>query len=241
MEQYFKTMLHPGNLGLDPASVQGTGLHLDTRPKFYRAIMRRLGVDMTHKINFKEFAKILKPSQPSNVLRAFGQNLDQNKVQSIYNMERELAKSIRDAEKGFYPLGPLLTFKHTKVRVKGDSNAMQSAENNPSSGDLRAPGIQSAPRSHQPAAASHNASFLQLTSEQDPYGAVSRRRQITVSRLVTPKENPASQRTHTLKGETSRPEFPDQQAETLTKKVEYDPKVSATYNLHPIFSEPHPY
>lgn len=148
MEQYFKTMLHPGNLGLDPNSLQGTGLHLDTRPKFYRAIMRRLGVDMTHKINFKEFARILKPSQPSNVLRAFGQNLDQNKVSSIYNMERELAKSIRDAEKGFYPLGPLLTFKHTKVRVKGgQSNAKLSAENNPI-GDLRAGGLQSGARSH---------------------------------------------------------------------------------------------
>jgi hypothetical protein len=80
MEQYFKTMLRPSNLGLDPSSLQGTGLHLDTRPKFYRAIMRRLGVDMTHKINFQEFAKILKPSQPSNVLRAFGQKLNQDKV-----------------------------------------------------------------------------------------------------------------------------------------------------------------
>jgi hypothetical protein len=33
-------------------------------------------------------------------------------------MQSELAKSIRDAERGFYPLGPLLSFKHTNIRKK---------------------------------------------------------------------------------------------------------------------------
>jgi hypothetical protein len=126
-------------------------------------------------------------------------------------MEKELSKSIRDAEKGFHPLGPLLTFKHTKVGSKGigskgNSNAKKGSENQPSS-DLRASGMQSGARSHQPAIPSHNGSFLQLTSDQDPYGAASKRRQITVSRLCTPKDNYASQRTQTLKGETSRPEY----------------------------------
>ena len=52
MEQYFKNMINTHNLGLNPGSVQGTGLYLDTRPRFYKAIMRRLGMDETRKINF---------------------------------------------------------------------------------------------------------------------------------------------------------------------------------------------
>jgi hypothetical protein len=55
-------MINTANLGLNPASLEGTGLYLDTRPKFFKAIMRRLGVDTTKKIDFKEFARILKPS-----------------------------------------------------------------------------------------------------------------------------------------------------------------------------------
>jgi hypothetical protein len=52
MEEYFKNMINTGNLGLNPATTEGTGLYLDTRPKFYKAIMRRLGMDMTKKINY---------------------------------------------------------------------------------------------------------------------------------------------------------------------------------------------
>lgn len=54
-------MINTGNLGLNPATTEGTGLYLDTRPKFYKAIMRRLGMDMTKKINYQEFAELLKP------------------------------------------------------------------------------------------------------------------------------------------------------------------------------------
>jgi len=73
MEQYFKNMVEVGN---NPFSAAGTGMYLDTRPKFYKSIMRRLGVDSTHKINYQEFATLLKSSQPSNIKRAFDQNLD---------------------------------------------------------------------------------------------------------------------------------------------------------------------
>jgi len=45
-------MINTGNLGLNPATIQGTGMVLDTRPKFFKAIMRRLGIDMTRKINY---------------------------------------------------------------------------------------------------------------------------------------------------------------------------------------------
>ena len=62
MEQYFQHMVNTGNLGMNPASIEGTGLYLDTRPRFFKAIMRRLGIDTTKKIDYKDFAKILKPS-----------------------------------------------------------------------------------------------------------------------------------------------------------------------------------
>ena len=32
-------MINTANLGLNPASLEGTGLYLDTRPKFFKAIM----------------------------------------------------------------------------------------------------------------------------------------------------------------------------------------------------------
>ena len=52
MEQYFKNMINTSNLGMNPASIEGTGLYFDTRPAFYKAIMRRLGIDSTRKINY---------------------------------------------------------------------------------------------------------------------------------------------------------------------------------------------
>ena len=65
-------MINTGNLGLNPATIQGTGMVLDTRPKFFKAIMRRLGIDMTRKINYQEFASMLKPSNPDSMIKAFG-------------------------------------------------------------------------------------------------------------------------------------------------------------------------
>ena len=58
----------------------------------------------------------MKTSKAENIVRAFGQNMDQSRINSILHMQGELSKSIRDADKGFYPLGPLMTFKHTTVR-----------------------------------------------------------------------------------------------------------------------------
>ena len=63
MEQYFKFMINRQN-GDDPLTIEGTGMYLDTRPKFYKAIMRRLGLDMTKKIDYREFSRILKPGKP---------------------------------------------------------------------------------------------------------------------------------------------------------------------------------
>jgi len=60
MEHYFKYMITRHN-GYDPSTTAGTGLYLETDPKFYKAIMRRLGLDTTRKIDYREFARILKP------------------------------------------------------------------------------------------------------------------------------------------------------------------------------------
>ena len=83
MEQYFKNMINTGTVGLNPFTVEGTGMYLDTRPKFYKAIMRRLGVDLTHKMNYQEFAKMVKPSKQENVKRSFCQKLDESRYNSI--------------------------------------------------------------------------------------------------------------------------------------------------------------
>lgn len=63
MEQFFKYVLSEEVLDND--------LYLDTRPKFFKAIMRRLGVDMTKKISFREFASLLKPLSPELILIGF--------------------------------------------------------------------------------------------------------------------------------------------------------------------------
>jgi hypothetical protein len=66
-------------------------------------------------------------------------------------MQSDLSKSIRDADKGFYPLGPLITFKHTNIR-----KANQDLSNDGKS----PPQVLSQQRS----------SFLQSTSSKDPFG-----------------------------------------------------------------------
>ena len=70
MEHYFKYMVNWGN-GFDIQSTQGSGVYLDTRPKFYKAIIRRLGLDTTQKIDYRDFSALLKPCQPQNMLKAF--------------------------------------------------------------------------------------------------------------------------------------------------------------------------
>jgi len=90
-------------------------------------------------------------------------------------MQSELAKSIRDAEKGFYPLGPLLSFKHTMVRRK---TAHSSNEyNNQDLEDQR-----SEPNNGRV----NRSSYLQSTSQKDPFGD---KKKSFISRLVSPQEN----------------------------------------------------
>lgn len=150
---------------MNPYSIEGTGLYYDSRPKFYRAIMRRLGVDSTHKINFPEFSRMLKPSVPDNVLRAFGQQLDQNRLQSIFHMQNELTKSIRDAERGFYSLGPLLSFKHTNVRKQSvNKRQLQNNRENKLQGSTNYSCNQSPFSEPNHTNLNKNHSFLQFTS-----------------------------------------------------------------------------
>jgi hypothetical protein len=60
MDQYFKHILRRDDT-----------LYLDTRLKFLKAIMRRMGVDFTKKISFREFADFLKPNTAVNLASLF--------------------------------------------------------------------------------------------------------------------------------------------------------------------------
>jgi hypothetical protein len=73
MTTYFNTLMTREN-GFDPFSIDGSKYSLYTQPKFYKALMRRLGLDMTKKIEYREFARILKPSSTENLVKQFGQN-----------------------------------------------------------------------------------------------------------------------------------------------------------------------
>lgn len=82
MEHYFKYMITRQN-GYDPSTTAGTGLYLETNPKFYNAIMRRLGLGVTRKIDYREFAKILKPCKPANMLKTFAHRSEQGRDNDI--------------------------------------------------------------------------------------------------------------------------------------------------------------
>ena len=73
MTTYFNTLMTREN-GFDPFSIDGSKYSLYTQPKFYKALLRRLGLDMTKKIEYREFARILKPSSSENLVKQFGQN-----------------------------------------------------------------------------------------------------------------------------------------------------------------------
>ena len=121
MEQYHRYMTNPRG-GAGPPGVRDSGLYLDIRPKFLKAIMRRLGLDMTRKVEYREFARILKPSRPENALRAFGQNLGQNHIKDVKQMRSNFEKRVRDAQKRPQPgpsgLGPLKAFRSIMIKTK---------------------------------------------------------------------------------------------------------------------------
>ena len=121
MEQWYSYNTNPRG-GAGPPGVQDGGLYLDTRPKFLKAIMRRLGLDMTRKVEYREFARILKPCRPQNALRAFGQNLGQNRTKDVKQMRRNFERRVRDAQNRPQPgpsgLGPLKAFKSIMISRK---------------------------------------------------------------------------------------------------------------------------
>ena len=67
-------------------------LQSGTNSKFYKAIMRRMGIDATKKINYQEFANFLKPSIQDNVKKVFHQNQIRDKVNSIVRIQGEMVK-----------------------------------------------------------------------------------------------------------------------------------------------------
>lgn len=96
METYFKYMINRHN-GFDPLDIDGTGFALDTRPKFMAAIMRRLGFDMSKKIDYQEFSKLLKPSPVENLVNHFEEIYMRDRVGDVNKMSKQMDKYTRDA------------------------------------------------------------------------------------------------------------------------------------------------
>ena len=96
MDTYFNTMVTRHN-GFDATSIEGSGFALDLRPKFLKALMRRLGLDMTQKIDYREFARIIKPSSTELLVKTFGLNMGIGKQKLLSAHRRHLNKNIRDA------------------------------------------------------------------------------------------------------------------------------------------------
>lgn len=146
METYFNTMMTRHN-GFDPLSVNGTGFALDLRPKFFKALMRRLGLDMTKKIDYREFARILKPSSTENLVRAFGQNFKLNREKLVSAQRSMLEKSIRDAQKGptigAGVLGPMKAFQSIMIHHKTPALNAETENFDPSLGPVTLDNIES--------------------------------------------------------------------------------------------------
>ena len=87
METYFKYMINRQN-GFNISEIEGSGFALDTRPKFMAAIMRRLGFDMSKKIDFQEFSKILKPSPVDNLVNHFEEVYTRERVKDVNRMSK---------------------------------------------------------------------------------------------------------------------------------------------------------
>lgn len=76
--------------------------------------MRRLGLDMTKKIEYREFAKILKPSSTENLVKLFDHNSQLTREKLVSAQKSHMGKMIRNAQKGptigAGVLGPMKAF-----------------------------------------------------------------------------------------------------------------------------------
>jgi hypothetical protein len=132
MDVYFNNMITRHN-GFDPSTISGTGFALDLRPKFLKAIMRRLGLDMTKKIDFREFAK---PSSTENLVKAFGHKFDLDREKLVSAQRSFLGKQIRNAQKGptigAGVLGPMKAFQSIALNTKTEPPTVVVSEINDS-------------------------------------------------------------------------------------------------------------
>ena len=109
--------------------------------------MRRLGLDMTKKIDYREFARILKPSSTENLVRAFGQNFKLNREKLVSAQRSMLEKSIRDAQKGptigAGVLGPMKAFQSIMIHHKTPALNSETENFDPSLGPVTLDNIES--------------------------------------------------------------------------------------------------
>ena len=88
-------------------------------PKFYKAIMRRLGFDSTYRINFREFVGTLRLAAVNTIESEFEANLNNSRVNlAKTHHSSNIRRKIRDCEDGTVyenhdsHVGPLKAFRN---------------------------------------------------------------------------------------------------------------------------------
>lgn len=80
--------------------------------------MRRLGFDETQRIDYRDFAKLVKPSATGAMAKAFSANMDRSRFNVAQSQQVDkMRKKVRHAENGKIYLegshvGPLKAFRH---------------------------------------------------------------------------------------------------------------------------------
>jgi len=118
MEQYYRNMQSQNRKhSINPYKLEH--FYLDSRPQFYKAIMRRLGLDTTQRIDYREFSNIVKPSVSEVVVERFKAKYDQDRVAGTAFIQQMNKQKLRDSEKGrlgeLDHVGPLKAFRSIMI------------------------------------------------------------------------------------------------------------------------------
>lgn len=67
MSEFYENLVAKNRKIRDPQKFYEEDLYFDGRPKFFKAIMRRLGFDESEAIDIRQFSRIIKPCSFKNL------------------------------------------------------------------------------------------------------------------------------------------------------------------------------